>query len=189
VREPSSSVDSRSACCARSGSKPELVQLSFLLESLVVTLTAVLVGTILGIWVAINVIQDSAGQPGWENLTLRPPWMATLVILVVVLLSSLVHDVATEPQGLAHPTPPKSCATSETSGSHPCGSRSSELLATDLRRRISVGNQTPKPHKPQVNTVRIQVHQLARRMPAPLVPQRQRSFRRYAGSSSGTLRL
>ena len=58
------------------GFQARMVQLSFLVESLFVTLTAVVVGTVLGLWVAFNVIQDSAGQPGWDNLTLRPPWMA-----------------------------------------------------------------------------------------------------------------
>ena len=72
------------------GFQARMVQLSFLVEALFVTMTAVVVGTVLGLWVAFNVIQDSAGQPGWDNLTLRPPWTAMLLILMVVVLSSVV---------------------------------------------------------------------------------------------------
>jgi ABC-type lipoprotein release transport system permease subunit len=41
-------------------------------------------------WVAFNVVQDSAGQPGYQNLVLSPPWVALAVILLVVVACSLL---------------------------------------------------------------------------------------------------
>jgi ABC-type lipoprotein release transport system permease subunit len=67
-----------------------MVQMSFLVESLFVTLTGVVAGTVLGLWVAYNVVQDSAAKPGWQNLQLQPPWIALAAILGVVVASSLV---------------------------------------------------------------------------------------------------
>ncbi|MFC4783845.1 ABC transporter permease [Nocardioides sp. MAHUQ-72] len=72
------------------GFQARMVQMSFLVESLLVTLVSVVVGSVLGLWVAFNVIQDSAGQPGYENLTLRPPWAALAVILVTVVVCSVL---------------------------------------------------------------------------------------------------
>jgi putative ABC transport system permease protein len=72
------------------GFQARMVQVSFLVESLFVTLVGVVVGSVLGLWVAFNVIQDTAGQPGYDNLVLRPPWVALGVILVVVLVCSVL---------------------------------------------------------------------------------------------------
>ena len=72
------------------GFQARMVQASFLLESLLITVTGVVTGSILGMWVAYNVVQDSAGQPGYENLALRPPWSALLVILVIVVGCSVL---------------------------------------------------------------------------------------------------
>ncbi len=72
------------------GFQARMVQMSFLVESLFVTLIGVVAGSVLGIWVAYNVIQDSQRQPGYQNLQLQPPWAALAVILGVVILSSLV---------------------------------------------------------------------------------------------------
>ena len=67
-----------------------MVQASFLIESFLVTFVGVVVGTLLGLWVAFNVVQDSADQPGMQNLQLTPPWPALAVIIGVVLLCSLL---------------------------------------------------------------------------------------------------
>ena len=71
------------------GFQSRMVQMSFLVESLLVTLIGVVVGTALGLLVAANVVADSASRPGMDNLTLQPPWTALAVILVVVVLSSV----------------------------------------------------------------------------------------------------
>ena len=72
------------------GFQARMVQMSFLVESLIVTLVSVVVGSVLGLWVAFNVVQDSADQPGYQNLTLHPPWTALAVILAVVLVASVL---------------------------------------------------------------------------------------------------
>ena len=50
------------------GFQARMVQMSFLVESLIVTLVGVVVGSVLGLWVAFNVIQDTA-----EPARLREP--------------------------------------------------------------------------------------------------------------------
>ncbi|GAA2154662.1 hypothetical protein GCM10009844_40780 [Nocardioides koreensis] len=72
------------------GFQARMVQMSFLVESLIVTLVGVVVGSVLGLWVAFNVIQDTASQPGYENLALVPPWSVLAIILGVVVLCSVL---------------------------------------------------------------------------------------------------
>ncbi|QNN54137.1 ABC transporter permease [Nocardioides mesophilus] len=72
------------------GFQARMVQVSFLVESLFVTLVGVVLGTVLGLVVAFNVVTDTARQPGWDNLVLQPPWGSLGLILGVVVLSSLV---------------------------------------------------------------------------------------------------
>ena len=71
------------------GFQARMVQLSFLLESLLVTLIGVVVGAALGLVVAWNVVADSARRPGMDNLSLQPPWLPLTLILVVVVLSAV----------------------------------------------------------------------------------------------------
>jgi len=72
------------------GFQARMVQMSFLVESLFVTLIGVVLGAVLGLLVAFNVVADSANQPGYENLVLTPPWTALAVILGIVVLSSVL---------------------------------------------------------------------------------------------------
>ncbi|NYD41164.1 FtsX-like permease family protein [Nocardioides panaciterrulae] len=72
------------------GFQARMVQASFLVESLFITLLGVVIGTLLGLWVAFNVVRDTAGQPGWERLTLQPPWPALALILFVVVACSVL---------------------------------------------------------------------------------------------------
>jgi putative ABC transport system permease protein len=71
------------------GFQARMVQLSFLLESLLVTLIGVVVGAALGLVVAWNVVADSARRPGMDNLSLQPPWLPLTLILVAVVLSAV----------------------------------------------------------------------------------------------------
>ncbi len=73
-----------------SGFQARMVQLTFLIESLFITMIGVVIGTALGLIVAANVIADAAGQPGMENLHLKPPWTALAIIFAVVVLSSII---------------------------------------------------------------------------------------------------
>ena len=38
-------------------------------------LTAIVVGSGLGLLLAANIIRDQRSQPSWENLTLHVPWV------------------------------------------------------------------------------------------------------------------
>jgi putative ABC transport system permease protein len=67
-----------------------MVQLAFLLESSFVALTAILVGTGLGLVVGHNVIVDSRRQPSWENMSFELPWLTLGIIFLVVYAVALV---------------------------------------------------------------------------------------------------
>jgi putative ABC transport system permease protein len=66
------------------GFRQRMVQASFLLESSFIALTAIVVGTGLGLVLAWNIVADSRTQPSWENLTLVVPWLNLAVIYLVV---------------------------------------------------------------------------------------------------------
>jgi putative ABC transport system permease protein len=75
------------------GFRRQMVQSAFLLESSFVALTAIVVGTILGLILAWNIIDDQRQQPSWENLTLYVPWMNLLVIFLVVYAVAILATV------------------------------------------------------------------------------------------------
>jgi ABC-type antimicrobial peptide transport system permease subunit len=62
-----------------------------------VALTAIAVGTILGLTLGYNIVADSANQPSWDNLTFTVPWLSLgfifLVVYVVALLTTLAPAV------------------------------------------------------------------------------------------------
>ncbi len=76
------------------GFRPRMVQLAFLLESSFVALTAILVGTVLGLVLAWNIVADTRQQPSWENLELVVPWANLLVIFFVVYVVALLATLA-----------------------------------------------------------------------------------------------
>jgi putative ABC transport system permease protein len=71
------------------GFRKRMVQLSFLLESSFIALTAILVGTALGLAVAYNVVNDSRRTPSWENMSFVVPWGTLGVIFLAVYLVAL----------------------------------------------------------------------------------------------------
>jgi putative ABC transport system permease protein len=71
------------------GYRRRMVQMSFLLESSFIALTSIVLGTILGLAVAFNVIHDSQQQPSWSNLTFDPPWLTLGLIFLVVYAVAL----------------------------------------------------------------------------------------------------
>jgi putative ABC transport system permease protein len=71
------------------GFRKSMVQLIFLLESSFVALTAIVVGTVLGLVVAHQVISDSQSQPSWQNLSFDVPWLSLGVIFLAVYLVAL----------------------------------------------------------------------------------------------------
>ncbi len=76
------------------GFRSRMVQAAFLLESSFVALTAIVVGTILGLLLAWNIVRDQQAQPSWENLTLIVPWFNLFVIFFVVYAVALAATLA-----------------------------------------------------------------------------------------------
>jgi putative ABC transport system permease protein len=76
------------------GFRSRMVQLSFLIESSFIALTAIVVGTLLGLAVAYNVVDEYARQPSMENLSLHVPWLTLAVVFLVVYLVAMVTTLA-----------------------------------------------------------------------------------------------
>ena len=72
------------------GYRSRMVQAAFLLESSFVALTAIVVGTILGLVLAWNIIDDQRQQPSWESLELYIPWTNLLLIFLVVYAVAII---------------------------------------------------------------------------------------------------
>jgi putative ABC transport system permease protein len=72
------------------GFRKRMVQLAFLIESSFIAVTAILVGTGLGLAVAFNVVDEYARQPSMENLGLSVPWLTLAVIFVLVYLVAML---------------------------------------------------------------------------------------------------
>jgi putative ABC transport system permease protein len=71
------------------GFRRGMVQAVFLIESSFIALTSIVVGTVLGLVLAQNIIHDSQQQPSWENLTLVVPWTTFGIIFLVVYIVAL----------------------------------------------------------------------------------------------------
>jgi putative ABC transport system permease protein len=76
------------------GFRARSVQLAFLLESSFVALTSIVVGTLLGLLLAWNIIRDQQAQPSWEGLELVVPWLNLFVIFAVVYLVAIAATLA-----------------------------------------------------------------------------------------------
>jgi putative ABC transport system permease protein len=76
------------------GFRRRMVQTAFLLESSFVALTAIVVGTVLGLLLAWNIVADTRRQPSWSNLELVVPWLNLLVIFLVVYAVALLATLA-----------------------------------------------------------------------------------------------
>jgi len=76
------------------GFRQRTVQLAFLLESSFVALTAIVVGTVLGLLLAWNIIRDQQAQPSWEGLELVVPWVNLFVIFAVVYAVAIAATLA-----------------------------------------------------------------------------------------------
>jgi putative ABC transport system permease protein len=76
------------------GFRKRMVQLSFLIESSFIALTAIVVGTGLGLAVAYNVVDEYARQPSMENLSLTVPWLTLAIIFILVYLVAMATTLA-----------------------------------------------------------------------------------------------
>jgi putative ABC transport system permease protein len=71
------------------GFRRGMVQASFLLESSFIALNSILIGTLLGLAIAYNMIYDAQRQPSWSNMTFSPPWLMLGIIFLVVYAIAL----------------------------------------------------------------------------------------------------
>ena len=66
------------------GFRRGMVQAVFLIESSFIALTSIVVGTLLGLVLAANIVRDSSEQASWENLHLVVPWLNLGLVFLVV---------------------------------------------------------------------------------------------------------
>ena len=77
------------------GFRRRMVQVSFLLESSFIALSAIAIGTALGLVIAFNVIQDAADQPSWQGaLRFAVPWTHLAIVFVCVYAAALLTTYA-----------------------------------------------------------------------------------------------
>ena len=76
------------------GFRKRMIQLSFLIEASFIALTAILVGTGLGLIIANNVVNDVASQASWQDLALSVPWLNLTIIFTVVYAAALIATLA-----------------------------------------------------------------------------------------------
>jgi putative ABC transport system permease protein len=72
------------------GFRREMVQAAFLLESSFVAVTAIVVGTVLGLLLAYNIVDDQRQEPSWAGMSLYVPWLNLLVIFLTVYVVALL---------------------------------------------------------------------------------------------------
>jgi putative ABC transport system permease protein len=72
-----------------------MVQVSFLMEASFIALTAIFVGSALGLTIAHNVIQDQADQPSYQGvLHFAAPWTHLGLVFVAVYAAALLTTYA-----------------------------------------------------------------------------------------------
>jgi putative ABC transport system permease protein len=71
-----------------------MIQLSFLIEASFIAVSAIVVGTGLGLICSKNVIDDVASQASWQDLTLAVPWLHLALIFGAVYAAALLATLA-----------------------------------------------------------------------------------------------
>jgi predicted lysophospholipase L1 biosynthesis ABC-type transport system permease subunit len=73
------------------GFRRGMIQAVFLLESSFVALTAIVVGTALGLLLGWNIIQDQRETPSWENVAYVVPWGDLALVFTLVYAVALLE--------------------------------------------------------------------------------------------------
>jgi putative ABC transport system permease protein len=76
------------------GFRRGMVQAVFVIESSFIALTSIVVGTLLGLVLAENIVRDTKTQPSWENMTLVVPWGTFGIIFLVVYVVAVAATLA-----------------------------------------------------------------------------------------------
>jgi putative ABC transport system permease protein len=76
------------------GFQRRMIRTAFVLESSFVALTAIVVGTALGLVISYNIVADTASQPGWDMLTFTVPWLSLGAIFLLVYAVALATTLA-----------------------------------------------------------------------------------------------
>jgi putative ABC transport system permease protein len=76
------------------GFRRRAVEASFLLESSFLAVTSIVVGTVLGLILAWNIIDDQRQEPSWAGLTLHVPWLNLAIIFVLVYAVAMLATIA-----------------------------------------------------------------------------------------------
>jgi putative ABC transport system permease protein len=72
------------------GFQRTMVEASFLVESALVAVGAIVIGTFLGIVLSYNIVADAASRPNWSNLDYRLPWPTLALVFGSVLVAALI---------------------------------------------------------------------------------------------------
>jgi len=72
------------------GFRPGMVQLGFLAESAFVALSAIVIGSALGLVMAWNVITDAARKADWSSVSFHMPWAVLAVVFFGVFGAAIV---------------------------------------------------------------------------------------------------
>jgi putative ABC transport system permease protein len=76
------------------GFRRRMVQAAFLLESSFVALTSIVVGTLLGLLLAWEIVADTRKQPSWSDLQLVVPWGNLALVFLIVYIVALATTLA-----------------------------------------------------------------------------------------------
>jgi len=76
------------------GFQRRAIQLSFVIESSFIALTAIVVGTILGLVIARNVVADASSSSLYSTVTLVVPWVNLTIVFVSVYVIALLTTLA-----------------------------------------------------------------------------------------------
>src|ERR671911_450937 len=72
------------------GFRRRMIQVSFLIESSFIALTAIIVGTLLALIIAVNIIDDVGSQSSWNDLAIVVPWVNLAIIFGTVYAAALL---------------------------------------------------------------------------------------------------
>ena len=76
------------------GFQPEMIRRTLLAETSIITVTAIVVGTVLALMVSYNVIDDTRDQPGYADLRFSVPWLHLAVIFAAVIVAAILTTLA-----------------------------------------------------------------------------------------------